>query len=389
MIVPNTVRRTFIAAVASALTGPIIFYIAISVRDGSLATPVLLLSWTHNYVCAVLAIVPAHVMKHLNKRVRRSRQLGSYQLVELIGKGGMGEVWKARHRMLARPAAVKIILADTIAGSDRQTAKVTLTRFEREAQATAALGSPHTIMVHDYGLARDGTFYYVMELLDGYTLQTLIERFGLIPSERAIQILLQVCHSLYDAHQSGLVHRDVKPANIFLCRKGQEHDFVKVLDFGLVKRIECSAEGEILTTKPGVPTGTPAFMAPEQARGKQDIDHRADIYSLGCVAYWLVTGQYVFPASNAMDMMLQHVGETPTAPSLRTDLEIPQALDEVILACLQKDPDKRPPDAKELSRRLQACECQMEWTEDKAWEWWRLHPVDASCGTECTDDSGT
>ena len=171
-------------------------------------------------------------------------------------------------------------------------------RFEREAQATATLRSPHTIVVYDYGVAADGTFHYVMELLDGYSLQTLVARFGPLPPERAVHMLIQACHSLAEAHAAGMVHRDIKPANLFACRLGLEVDFVKVLDFGLVKTQWPRTHGGEDLTKEGAFTGTPAFMPPEVALGTHTVDGQTDLYALGCVAYWLLTGQKVFPGSN-------------------------------------------------------------------------------------------
>ena len=226
-------------------------------------------------------------------------------------------------------------------------------RFEQEAQAIARLRSPHTVELFDFGVADNGAFYYAMELLDGLDADALVRRFGPLPPDRAIYLLRQVCHSLAEAQACGLVHRDIKPANIFLCRYGQDHDFVKVLDFGLVKaldaRVKRAAPG--LTAENAV-QGTPAFIAPEQAMGDADVDGRADIYATGCVAYWLLTGQYVFTADTPIGILLHHASTLPVPPSARTDQPIPPGLERVIMACLAKDPADRPQTARELSLRL-------------------------------------
>src|SRR5262245_24008926 len=220
--------------------------------------------------------------------------MGSYHLVELLGRGGMGEVWRGEHRLLKRPAAIKLVRPELLGANSDADSHDMLRRFEREAQATAALSSPHTIRLFDFGVTSDRTFYYVMELLAGRDLESLVREFGPVPADRALFLLRQACHSLADAHARGLVHRDVKPANIYTCRMGLEYDFVKVLDFGLVKFADRTAMQQTLMTAAHTTTGTPAYMAPELILGEADIDRRADVYALGCVAYYLLTGQLVF-----------------------------------------------------------------------------------------------
>jgi serine/threonine-protein kinase len=285
----------------------------------------------------------------------------------------MGEVWKAKHRLLVRPAAIKLIRKEAL-GSEEQAVRTAVRRFEREAQATAALRSPHTIELYDFGVTEEGTFYYVMELLDGLDLKRLIERYGPVPAARALHILHQACHSLHDAHQAGMVHRDIKPANIFTCRQGQDFDFVKVLDFGLVA---ASAEADFARTqltRDGVVSGTPAFMAPEQAVGDRAVDPRVDIYSLGCVGYWLLTGALVFEGPSPMAVLLKHAKDTPSPPSARSEVPIPPEVDRLILDCLEKDPDRRPRSVRELAARIARCQAAIgEWTSDRAEEWWRMH----------------
>jgi serine/threonine-protein kinase len=249
-------------------------------------------------------------------------------------------------------------------------------RFEREAQATAALSSPHTIRVFDFGVTSEGAFYYVMELLSGRDLDSMVREFGPVPAGRAIHLLRQACHSLADAHARGLVHRDIKPANIYVCRMGLEYDFVKVLDFGLVKfngRAGSPASQETLLTANHTTTGTPAFMAPEVILGQNDVDRRADVYALGCVAYYLLTGQLVFEADTTMKMFLQHVQTPPTPPSQRTELPIPRELDDLVMACLEKDPNRRPQDAERLFELACQC-CSVDvWDNSMARSWWETN----------------
>lgn len=371
-IVPTSPRKAFLAAWASALMDPLATYVHGYLALGKILQPVTLLIFFDNYICAILAVLPAKIIAKLGEKVRREREMGSYQLMERIGKGGMGEVWRARHKLLARPAAIKIIRREALGDVDAAQANMTLKRFEREAQATAALQSPHSIEIFDFGLS-NGTFYYVMELLEGFDLQTLVERFGPVESERAAVLLAQVCHSLYDAHQNGLIHRDVKPANIFVCRKGQDSDFVKVLDFGLVKSQALAGRDPTLATMQGVTTGTPAFMAPEQALEQSRVDHRADIYALGCVGYWLVSGQLLFEADSPMQMLVRHARDVPEPPSHRTENEIAPSLEGVILRCLEKDPAARPQSAKELESLIWNCQFSSRWTEARAEQWWQRH----------------
>jgi serine/threonine-protein kinase len=313
------------------------------------------------------------VQQRLGRKLQEAQQLGSYHLLEQLGEGGMGEVWRAEHRLLARDAAIKLVRPEVLGAKTPEDAQVVLRRFEREAQATAALSSPHTIDVFDFGVTDEGTFYYVMELLVGRDLETLVREFGPVPPNRVVYLLRQVCHSLADAHARGLVHRDVKPANIYVCRMGLEYDFAKVLDFGLVK-IKDRGAGDSLTTIDQTTTGTPAYMAPEAIVGDGEVDRRADVYAIGCVAYFLLTGELVFQADTSMRMLMHHVQTQPVPPSQRTELPVPRELDDLVMACLQKDPRLRPQDAGELFRM--ACQCRGmrdEWTADQAEQWWKAH----------------
>jgi serine/threonine-protein kinase len=280
----------------------------------------------------------------------------------------MGEVWSARHRMLARMSAVKLIRPEGLV-PEAGNGQLLLRRFEREARATAALRSPHTVALYDYGATEEGSFYFAMELLDGLDLENLVLRFGPLSAGRTVWLLSQAARSLDEAHEMGIVHRDIKPRNIFTCRAGTEYDFVKVLDFGLVK-MNCIEDTQTCLTREGVATGTPAYMAPEIATGRPDIDGRADLYGLGCVGYWLLTGQLVFEAPTAMAMALAHVRDRPLPPSSRTEILVPPSLDRLILRCLEKDPAARPESARKLLDLLEDCEGVEPWSQKQAEAWW-------------------
>ena len=378
-IVPNTPRKTLIVSLLAASTEPLAMALSMA-RGVEFQGGWLYVLWMSvpNYICAFLVVVPVQIIHGLGQQVRRARELGSYRLEEPLGKGGMGEVFRATHQMLARPAAVKLIRPEILGSSSPGTARVIVERFRREAEAAASLRSPHTISLYDFGVANDGTFFFVMELLDGLDLETLVERFGPVPPERCVYLVRQVCDSLQEAHARGLAHRDIKPSNIFTCRLGLEVDFVKVLDFGLVKAVNDHGREATLLTAPDSTTGTPAYIAPEVVRGDRVADHRVDIYTLGCVAYWLLTGRLVFQAPNAIQLMYQHANTPPVPPSQLSEFEISSALDNVILSCLAKFPEERPQSAAELSRQLLAALPTPLWTEELAHRWWdRHHPETA------------
>jgi serine/threonine-protein kinase len=376
VMIPSPPRRALLAALASATSVPLVvgFVMATQAIPVAISPLLFFLRIVLPYLLVVLiAYVGARVVYKLGTELKRARELGSYQLVERLGSGGMGEVWRARHRLLARPAAVKLMRPEMLGGSSPDRRSELQTRFEREAQATSSLRSPHTIQLYDFGVAEDGAFYYVMELLDGFDLETLVERFGPIPPARAVHLLKQVCHSLGEAHAEGLVHRDIKPANVYVCRYGREVDFVKVLDFGLVKSLDQGRRTDVDITARHAVGGTPAFMSPEQVLGDRPLDGRSDIYAVGCLAYWLITGQFVFTGRTAMDTIMQHVQATPVPPSQRTEQTIPEALDRLILACLQKNPDDRPATADALTAQLTALETRAPWTLEQAGQWWEAH----------------
>jgi serine/threonine-protein kinase len=388
-IVPSSPKKTLLVALLAASTEPLAIGISV-LRGIEFRSGALYVIWTSlpNYISAFLSVIPVKIIHGLGQQVRRARELGSYRLEEPLGKGGMGEVFRATHQMLARPAAVKLIRSEILGSSSKGAAHVIVERFRREAEAAAALRSPHTINLYDFGVAQDGTFFLVTELLDGLDLETLVERFGPVPPERMVHLLRQACESLEEAHVRGLVHRDIKPSNIFTCRMGLAVDFVKVLDFGLVKAIGEEGRESTLLTAPDATTGTPAYIAPEVVRGDRVVDHRVDIYTLGCVAYWLLTGKLVFQAPNAIQLMYQHANAEPVPPSQRSEFEIPAALDSLVLACLAKFPEQRPQSAAELARGLAAAVPADGWTEELAHRWWdRHHPEMAHL--ESTDSHRT
>jgi DNA-binding NtrC family response regulator len=300
--------------------------------------------------------------------------VGSYRLIEPLGSGGMGEVWRAKHRLLARPAAVKLIRHDAPTGIAREQL---VRRFEREAQVTAALRSPHTVQLYDFGVDDIGSFYYVMELLEGVDLHHMVKQFGPQPAERVVMLLRQACLSLAEAHEHGLVHRDIKPANLFVTRLGHEYDYVKVLDFGIVKDLPAREETTLLSAQ-GLLPGTPAFMAPELVFTEARIDGRADLYSLACTAYWVLTGLLVFEASTAAQMIVHHAQTRPLPPSQVSELPIPKQLEAILMTCLEKDPGKRLSSALELDARLAEVPDKNPWTTERARAWWeQLRPGQA------------
>jgi serine/threonine-protein kinase len=326
---------------------------------------------------AAIAIYGSHKISLLRQEAFEARKLGQYRLKQRLGAGGMGEVYLAEHALLRRPCAIKLIRPER-AGDPS-----TLRRFEREVQATAALTHPNTVEIFDYGHAADGTFYYVMEYLPGLSLENVVERHGPLPPERAVHLLRQVCGALQEAHAIGLIHRDVKPGNVLVCERGGRHDVVKLLDFGLVRiAAESGREaGDVKLTQEGAITGTPAYMSPEQAAGKADLDGRSDLYSLGAVAYFLLTGRPPFVRKTAVQTLAAHLSEAVVAPG-RCRPEVPADLNAVVLRCLEKDPARRFPDAESLDRDLARCGCTGQWSRERAGDWWRGRLETAPAGAD-------
>lgn len=307
-------------------------------------------------------IIGARQGQQLQEAVQAATQLGQYTLEEKLGEGGMGAVYRARHALLRRATAIKMISSSNIGEG-------ALARFEREVQITSQLNHPNTIAIYDYGRTAEGVFFYAMEYLEGTNLQDLVERFGPLPEGRVIHILRQVCGSLAEAHSKGLIHRDIKPANILLTVRGGIPDFVKVLDFGLVKPTGGSG-GEARLTKSDALVGTPLYLSPEGIERPGTVDLRTDIYAIGAVGYFLVSGKPVFDGESIMDICLQHLREPPEAPSKRLGRAISHTLESVLLACLAKKPEDRPATARALSDELGRCEAAGAWSVADAEAWW-------------------
>jgi hypothetical protein len=369
MLVPSTPGKTLIAALGSALMQPLMYTIAVARGLEPLPGDMLFLVTFPTFICVGIALVASRIVYGLGSQVSNARRMGSYHLTNLLGRGGMGEVWQAEHTMLARSAAIKLIRSDGRGSRPGETPDSNLLRFEREARATAQLRSPHTIQVYDFGITEDRTFYYVMELLDGLSLEDLVTRTGPVSPGRAIHILRQICHSLAEAHERDLVHRDIKPANIYLCRYGRDFDFVKVLDFGLVKQAGKVPE-EVGITVIGSFIGTPSYSSPELAAGSATAHPSSDLYSLGCVGFWLLTGRTVFQAPTLPLLLVKHINEEPDPPSAHTRNSIPPQLDQLILDCLKKNQDERPQSATSIDERLAAIQVGEPWTLEQARQWW-------------------
>jgi serine/threonine-protein kinase len=298
--------------------------------------------------------------------------------MEKLGEGGMGEVWRARHQLLARPCAIKLIKSDLL-GENREAATE---RFRLEARTIASLSSPNTVRLYDFGVSETGSFYFVMELLTGMDLWSLVQRFGPLPPERVVAVLRQACRSLGEAHAAGLLHRDIKPQNLFLCRLGLDVDILKLLDFGLVKSL--NEDGTQLTAA-GTLTGTPAYMPPERVLGVT-ADERSDIYSLGCVAYWMLTGKAVF-TGEPMAVMIHHARTPPKPPSTIAPFPVPERLEQIVLACLEKTPEKRPSSALDLRNQLGEVTMTTAWTDERAEQWWREHLPELATSSVASDSS--
>jgi hypothetical protein len=363
MMVPSIPRRTVWLAVSSfaaiVLSCALVPLPHEMVQGGATRKAVVLTALEWAIAGVGVSFLASKVIYGLHEIAREARQLGQYALEEKIGEGGMGEVYRAHHAMLRRPTAVKLLSGD---GSEAQ-----LRRFEKEVQLTARLTHPNTISIYDYGRTPDGVFYYAMELLDGLTLHELVQKDGAQPAGRVIHLLRQVCAALKEAHGIGLIHRDIKPANIHLCRRGDVPDFVKVLDFGLVREVKNAADVTRSTVDAVV--GTPLFMAPEAILTPDKLDARADIYGLGCVAYYLVAGTPPFTGESAVEVLAHHLHSPPTAPSRR--ISVPDDLERVIMTCLAKDRIDRPQSADALSRTLEQCADAKTWTEADAAAWWK------------------
>ncbi|MEM6730155.1 MAG: serine/threonine-protein kinase [Myxococcota bacterium] len=369
LIVPTPWFRRVVVTLVCALTPMMVWPLStmITGRDAPLPGKIVM-STVPLVVSSLFALYAARLAHQLRREVSAARQVGSYELIEELGSGAMGEVWRANHRLLARDAAVKLIRAEAL-GDDQEQAKA---RFEREARATASLRSPHTVALYDYGQTEEGTYYYAMELLQGLTLDELVRAHGPVPESRALYLLRQAAVSLAEAHGIDLVHRDVKPANLIVARVGIEFDFLKVLDFGLVKST-VHRPMDVQLTQEHSTTGTPAFMAPEVVLD-EELDGRGDLYALGCVAVWLLSGQLVFDEVTPLKMMMAHAHQEPVPPSRRTELEVTPDVDALVLRCLEKSPAKRFQNASELVGAIDEAQerIQERWSQRDAERWWSL-----------------
>jgi serine/threonine-protein kinase len=313
-------------------------------------------------IAVMVGIVGVHTIGTLRREAFAARQLGQYRLKKRLGSGGMGEVYLAEHQMMKRPCAVKLIRPEK-AGDPRM-----LARFEREVRATAKLSHWNSIDIYDYGRTADGTFYYVMEFLPGHNVGEIVEEYGPIPPARSVYLMDQVCSALHEAHGIGLVHRDIKPANIFCAYRGGVFDVAKLLDFGLAKpTLETNTHAQL--TMEGTVTGSPLFMSPEQASGDDSVDARSDIYSLGAVLYFMLTGQPPFMSDNPLKVMIAHASQE-VAPPRQVNPAIPVEIEEIVLRCLEKDPEHRFQDVAELQRALRELVLDEVWSSDMAAEWW-------------------
>jgi len=312
---------------------------------------------------ALLAVFGSHHLKVLRQQASESRELGQYRLTKRLGAGGMGEVYLAQHRLLRRPCAVKLIRPERL--DDPRSRR----QFEAEVQAMATLMHPNTAEIYDYGHAEDGTFYYVMEYLPGLSLDDLVRRHGPLPPARAVFLLRQICEALREAHAVGLIHRDIKPGNIIACVRGGVPDVAKLLDFGLVQTRGGSGLGEETAGPCGI-AGTPAYMSPEQAAAPDRLGARSDLYSMGAVAFFLLTGQPPFVRGNVLQVLAAHRNEPAGFPSNFKE-QLPADLQAVVLRCLEKDPAGRFADSGSLEQALAACGCTSAWTREKAARWWQ------------------
>ncbi|HTV25517.1 MAG TPA: CHASE domain-containing protein [Polyangiaceae bacterium] len=312
-----------------------------------------------------LGLSAAKVIRRLRLQIAEQQRIGQYTLLEKLGQGGAGVVYRARHALLRRPTAVKLQLEPT--RDPRQ-----LARFEREVQLTSELTHPNTISIYDYGRTPEGICYYAMEYIDGLTLEQLVESSGPLPAARVSHLLRQVCHALAEAHAVGLVHRDIKPGNLMVCRRGGIPDFVKVMDFGLVKDISTAAleRREPITQSASTVIGTPLYLAPEAISRPADVDTRADLYAIGAVAYFLVVGEPVFDGETVLTVLHQHLHSAPRPPSERVRAEVPAELERIILRCLEKDPGRRFASAKALADALDGVPGGGSWTALDAQAWW-------------------
>lgn len=378
--IPNTWQRSagFILLMSAAplitalLAGSYCPYVHASLMNGGLSSMFLWMG-----IGAVISTYGAHRFGRLRREAFEAKRFGVYTLRERLGSGGMGDVYVAEHQLLKRRCAIKLIKAEK-AGDPN-----TIARFESEVQSAARLTHPNTIEIYDYGVTQDGTFYYVMEYLPGLNLQEIVERYGPLPPERVVHLLKQVCSALTEAHAAGLIHRDIKPGNIFAAERGGLYDVAKLLDFGLVKSLKPDADS-IHLTQQGSVVGSPLFAAPEAAVDGEPTS-QSDIYSIGATAYYLLTGRPVFPGDNALKVLFAHTQETPQ-PLSELLPEVPRDLEAVIMKCLAKRPEDRYATVEDLEAALDSCRMPREWTQASAKQWWSNTPEERPTEGETQSD---
>jgi len=373
IFVPSTARRTLGLGIAIGSALVVSVHLSSSTIILTASTAVW---WT---VTTTICVAASRVIYGLRKQIDDAEQLGQYTLEEKLGEGAMGVVYRARHAMLARPTAVKLLMPEKFGEAN-------LARFEREVQLTAQLTHPHTVTIFDYGRTPDGVFYYAMELLEGAALDRIIEVGGPQEPARVAYIMDQVAAALSEAHSKGLIHRDIKPANIILTQQGGEPDVARVVDFGLVKSIRDGDDPNLSTT--GAIAGTPYYMAPESILAYQEIDARTDLYALGAVCYFMLTGEPVFKGKDAGEICTHHVHTEPIPPSKRRERPVPADLESLVLACLRKDPDQRPASAGHLRARLWAGTTLGKWNTDRARRWWREYGDEIKLRTTVPEAAG-
>ena len=361
-LVPSSGPRTLVVSLLAVLplTLTVARRLALQVPSDELPR-LLLLNLLWPVAALATATVTSHVIYGLRRQVREATQLGQYTLVERIGEGGMGVVYRAHHAMLRRPTAIKLLPHERSPEQQR--------RFEREVQLTAILKHPNTIAVYDYGRTPDGRFYYVMELVEGLDLERLVEQYGPQPPGRVVHLLIQAASALAEAHALGLIHRDIKPGNLLLSEQGGVADMVKVVDFGLVR--ELASSDEAAASRTDTITGTPLYLAPEAITSPDSVDGRADIYALGAVGYWLLSGKTVFEGESIIAICGQHLHTMPRPPSEKLGAPLPDDLESLVLQCLEKEREARPPDARSLVLALKQCRAASDWTEADAAAWWK------------------
>lgn len=380
VLVPNSLSRGVGVVAAMIMAALLIDAIAIGLHEPTYRNKWALLAVAVTILptAAGLAIFGTAKTAKLREEIQVAKQavreLGQYRLRRKLGQGGMGEVYLAEHALLKRPCAVKRIHPKYLNSIEQ------IKRFEREVQTTARLRHPNTVEIFDYGRAEDGTFYYVMEYLPGMSLEEIVNTHGPMPAERAVHLIRQVCGALREAHRMGLIHRDIKPSNIVVLPDGSPHDQVKLVDFGLVQSLANEADPEAKITRDGLIVGTPEYMSPEQAQGLP-LDERSDLFSLGSVLYFLLTGREAFHRDNPVKTLLAVVNEEPT-PVRRIIPFIPEDVSEIVEHCLAKSLDKRFDRALVLESALASCKCANDWTPEQASQWWERQPKIDQSGTD-------